>query len=64
MPLHPKGHSRWHWQFLLILGKSYKSFEFRKDNIILALPEEHEKQEEYEVFMERKDEMIRKYYQR
>lgn len=62
-PLLNNGHPQWHWQFLHLLGKgAYPAFKLREDNIILALPDEHEKQEEFEEFILRKDEMKRLYY--
>jgi hypothetical protein len=62
-PLLPIGHWQWHWQFAHILTKgAYPSFKFRKDNIILMLPEEHEKQESFASFIEKREELKRKYY--
>ena len=62
-PLLPKGHSQWHWQFLHILPKgSYPKYKFNPNNIILALPEEHENQEQYEYFQQRQLELKRQYY--
>ena len=62
-PLLPKGHLQWHWQFLHILPKgSYPKYKLNPDNIMLALPEEHEKQEQYEVFQEKHLELKRAYY--
>lgn len=61
-PLLPKGHPQWHWQFLHILSKSYPAYKFRKENIMLALPEEHAIQERYPKFMERHEELRRQYY--
>jgi hypothetical protein len=47
----PRGHFKWHWQFLHILPKgSYPSYRLNPYNIMLGLPEEHETQETYEVF--------------
>jgi hypothetical protein len=61
-PLFPKGHSKWHWQMAHLLGKSYSHYKFNPDNIILALPEEHERQETFPKFIERRDELKRQYY--
>ena len=61
-PLLPKGHFKWHWQFAHILPKgTYKHYKFNPDNIMLMLPEEHEKQEQFELFHERKNELRKKY---
>jgi hypothetical protein len=62
-PLLPYGHIQWHWQFLHILPKgSYPKWKFEKKNIILALPEEHERQNEYEAFNEKYNELRQEYY--
>ena len=62
-PLYPKGHSLWHWQFLHVLSKqAYPSFKLNPDNIMLATYGEHLKQEEFEVFRNRKEELKRIYY--
>ncbi len=54
-PLYREGHWQWHWQFLHILPKgTYPELKLFKGNIILGLPEEHDKQEQYEEFQERK----------
>lgn len=63
--LFPKGHAKWHWQFLHCLPKStYPSMRLVKDNILLALPIEHENQTDYEVFNKRVEEMKQKVYMR
>ena len=63
-PLHPKGHWQWHWQFAHVLSKgTYPSFKLNPDNIMLMLPEEHESQERYELFNERKKALQRIYYE-
>jgi len=55
-PLLPKGHFKWHWQFLHVLPKgSYQSYKLNPDNILLALPHEHEKQEQYKAFNDKKE---------
>jgi hypothetical protein len=58
-----RNHFQWHWQFLHVLGKqAYPSYKLREENIILALPEEHEKQEVFLKFLERQQELRQKYY--
>jgi hypothetical protein len=62
-PLLPKGALKWHWQFLHVLPKgSYPSYKLNPDNILLALPEEHEKQMEFELFCLKYNELKRRYY--
>lgn len=62
LPLYPKGHWQWHWQFAHVLNKgAYPSFKYNPDNIMLMLPHEHEKQEQYEVFIEKREQLKRKY---
>lgn len=62
-PLLPKSHSQFHWQFLHILSKgSYPKWKYNSDNILLALPEEHASQETFPAFIEKRDELKRKYY--
>lgn len=62
-PLLPKGNFKWHWQFLHVLPKgSYPSYRLNPDNIMLGLPEEHEKQEEFMVFRIKYDELKQRYY--
>lgn len=62
-PLLPKGNFKWHWQFLHVLPKgSYPSYKLNPDNIMLGLPEEHEKQEEFMVFRIKYDELKQRYY--
>lgn len=63
-PLLARGHWQWHHQFAHILGKgAYPAFKFKKENIMLMLPEEHEKQESFEKFQKRKEELKREYYE-
>ena len=63
-PLLNQNHTKWHWQFLHILPKgSYPKYKFNPENIILALPEEHEKQEFYPEFIRRRNELRQKYYE-
>lgn len=60
--LHPN-HPQWHWQFLHVLPKgSYPKYKLNPDNILLGLPEEHERQEQFEVFKKKKLELKRQYY--
>lgn len=62
-PLLGKFDMRWHWQFLHVLPHgSYKAYKFRKENIMLALPEEHAIQERYQKFKERFEELRSQYY--
>lgn len=62
-PLYPKGHFLWHWQFAHVLSKgAYPRYKLREENILLMLPEEHEKQETFEKFQEKKDILKAKYY--
>jgi hypothetical protein len=62
-PLLPKGNPQWHWQMLHVLPHgSYPAYKFRKENIMLALPEEHAIQERYPKFMERHEELKQQYY--
>jgi hypothetical protein len=59
----PKGHFQWHWQFLHVLPKgSYPKYKYESDNIILATVQEHEHQNEYDYFNEKRDELRKRYY--
>lgn len=41
-PLHPQGHSHWHWQFAHVLPKGlYGKWRLNPNNIWLMLPDEH-----------------------
>jgi len=61
-PLLPKGHYQWHWQFLHVLPHgSYKRYKFRKENIMLGLPDEHANQESNPKFRERYDQLKAQY---
>lgn len=63
MPLYHQGHSLWHWQFAHILSKgAYPRYKMSEENIMLMLPSEHEKQETFDKFQERKQELKEKYY--
>tara|TARA_R110002020_G_scaffold303189_1_gene518525 strand:- start:297 stop:569 length:273 start_codon:yes stop_codon:yes gene_type:complete len=60
----PRSHYQWHWQFAHILSKgAYPAFKLNPNNIMLMLPEEHEKQEQYDLFNERKEALKRQYYE-
>lgn len=60
--LHPNN-SKFIWQFLHVLPKgSYPKYKFNPENILLALPEEHEKQNEFQVFNDKYDELRQEYY--
>lgn len=62
-PLLYKGHSLWHWQFAHVLSKgAYPSLKLDPENIMLMLPEEHEKQESFEAFNEKKQLLKERYY--
>ena len=42
IPLFPKGHSQWHWQFAHIISKGAEPLgRLDPDNICLMLPDEH-----------------------
>ena len=59
----PKGDFKWHWCFAHILSKStYPKWKYNSDNIMLMLPEEHARQETFPAFIEKRDELKRKYY--
>lgn len=61
----PVGHSQWHWQFAHVLPKgSFPSMKHDEENIMLMLPEEHEHQERFEKFLEKKEELLSEYYKR
>lgn len=64
-PLLPKGHPKWHFQFLHVLPKgSYPYYKLNPDNILLGLPDEHVNQEQYEVFREKKQKLLKEYYEK
>lgn len=63
VPLLPEGHFQWHHQFAHVLSKgSYPQWKLNPHNIMLLLPKEHEHQERYPQFMEKKDHLKREYY--
>jgi len=60
-----KGHYKWHWQMAHVLSRgAYPSYRLNPDNIMLMLPEEHEKQETFKIFMDKKSKLKREYYQK
>ncbi len=62
-PLHPQGHFKWHWQFLHVLPKgTFAKMKFFKPNIMLGTPDEHDNQDKYEVFREKREMLNRIYY--
>lgn len=63
-PLLPPSHCQFIWQFLHVLPKgTYPKYKYNKNNIILALPSEHEKQEQYETFNKKFAELRQEYYE-
>lgn len=61
--LFPIGHFKWHWQFAHVLSKgAYPAFKFRKENIMLITPDEHENQEKYPEFIEKREALKKQYY--
>jgi len=64
-PLFNKNHFQWHWQFLHVLNKqSYPAYSLNPDNILLALPDEHTKQTDYDVFNKKHEQLKLEYYKR
>lgn len=62
-PLLYPGHRQWHWQFAHILNKgSYPLWKLNPDNIMLLLPEEHDRQDTFPAFRERHLELKQRYY--
>lgn len=61
-PLLNTNHAKWHWQFLHVLGRNHTYWVLNPDNVLLGTPEEHDKQETFEVFNEKKEELTREYY--
>ena len=57
-----RNHWQFHWQFAHVLSKNVApSYALRKYNIMLMTPEEHENQESYPKFIERREELKRQY---
>lgn len=62
-PLPRKGHWQWHWCFAHIIGKqAYPKYKLRESNIMLMTPTQHERQESYEIFRNKRDELKEKYH--
>ena len=62
--IHPHN-MQWHHQFLHILPKgSYPKWKLNPENILLALPEEHEHQERYPYFLELRQQLTLEYHQK
>lgn len=64
-PLLPATDRQWAWQFAHILPKgSFHSQRLNKENIMLMLPSEHENQERYDKFQQKKTELLNQYYKK
>jgi hypothetical protein len=62
-PLLSGNHYQFMWQFAHILSKqAYPEYKLLEENIMLMLPDEHAKQESFEIFQDRKQELKEKYY--
>lgn len=62
-PLPYKGHPQHHWIYAHILAKGpYPQYKLNPENIILLTPEEHDLQETFLEFRERKEKLKQKYY--
>ena len=62
-PLVYPNHPRWHWQFLHVLScGAYPSYALNEKNIMLGTDIEHQDQELYKVFSDKKEELRRAYY--
>jgi hypothetical protein len=62
-PLYSKGHYLWYNQFLHVLGKqAYPSYKLNPDNILLGTPDEHNNQQDYDIFNEKYTKLKRQYY--
>jgi len=62
-PLFPPNHFKHHWQYLHVLPKgTYPKYKLNPNNILLATPEEHERQEQYLKFIYKQDELRKEYY--
>lgn len=62
-PLLEPNYMLWHHQFMHILPKgAYPKWKFNPENIMLGLPEEHQKQETFPKFIEKRDALKRQYY--
>lgn len=59
----PKGHTQWHWQFAHVLPKgTYPKWKLNPNNVMIVLPEEHNNQERFKKFLDKKEELRREYY--
>jgi hypothetical protein len=62
-PLLPKGHFKWHWQFLHVLPKqNWPAYKHESDNVLLGTPDEHTNQESNPLFRAKYDQLKRRYY--
>ena len=63
-PLLPEGHPQWHWQFAHVLSKgAFPRYKLNPENIMLMLPAEHERQEQFESFNQKKIKLIKQYHE-
>ena len=62
-PLLYPGDLQWSWQFMHLLGRNYTFWVLNPDNVILGTVKEHEKQESFPFFIEKREELKSKYYQ-
>ena len=52
-----------YWQFAHVLGKqAYPRYKLNPENIMLMTWKEHEKQENFDIYQKRRQELIEKYY--
>lgn len=64
-PLFNPGHFQFVWQFLHVLPHgTYPKYKFNPDNILLALPYEHEKQEQFHLFVQKQLQLKQEYYKK
>ena len=64
-PLLPKGHLKWHWQFLHVLPKgSYPSEKLNPNNVLLGTVYEHDHQEQFVVFKNLRKKLTREYHEK
>jgi hypothetical protein len=63
-PLLPEGHPQWHWQFAHVLSKgAFPRYRLNPENIMLMLPAEHERQEQFESFNQKKIKLKKQYHE-
>jgi hypothetical protein len=61
-PLLNKNQFKFHFQFLHVLSKNtYPKYALKSKNILLALPDEHEKQDTYPKFKDMQLKLIQEY---